>query len=162
MAYSGKYRVKNRDKYQGDPDNIVFRSLWEKNAFRWADSNPQVVKWSSEEVVVPYLFEADKRVHRYFVDMKIRYKDGRTVLVEIKPHKETSKPKYPGRRTKRYLEESMTFVKNSNKWKAADKYAKERGWKFEIWTEKTLDKMGILPKANKKLKPLPKLKSKKS
>ena len=38
-----------------------------------------------------------------------------------------------------------------NKWKAAESYAKDRGWTFEIWTEKTLIKMGIMPK---QLKPL--------
>jgi hypothetical protein len=30
----------------------------------------------------------------------------------------------------------MTYVKNINKWEAANEYAKDRGWKFVIWTEK--------------------------
>ena len=42
-----------------------------------------------------------------------------------------------------------------NKWEAATSYAKDRGWKFEIWTENTLRNMGIMPKAQPgKLKPL--------
>ena len=48
----------------------------------------------------------------------------------------------------------MTYVKNQNKWDAANEYAKDRGFEFQIWTEHTLQKMGILPK----LKPLGKLK----
>ena len=53
----------------------------------------------------------------------------------------------------------MTYVKNRNKWETAEVYAKDRGWSSEIWTEKHLTEMGIMPKqskkgALKKLKPL--------
>ena len=50
----------------------------------------------------------------------------------------------------------MTYVKNMNKWKAAEEYAKDRKWEFQIWTEKTLTEMGIMPTQSKKggLKPL--------
>jgi hypothetical protein len=113
--------------------------------------------WSSEEIVIPYLYEVDKKYHRYFVDLKITFKDGKTLLVEIKPEKETTPPKNPGRKTKRYLNEGMTYIKNMNKWKAANTYAKDRGWQFQVWTEKTLQSMGILPKQMKKLPPLKKI-----
>jgi hypothetical protein len=155
MAYSGRYPVKNKTKYVGDPNSVVYRSLWEKHAFKWCDNSSDVKRWASEEVVVTYLYEADKRYHRYFVDLWIEYKDGNVVMVEIKPDRET-RPPTGSRRTKRMLEESLTYVKNQNKWQAANKYAKERGWKFEIWTEKRLSAMGILPKSIKPLKPFPK------
>jgi len=158
VAYSGRYTIKNPEKYAGDHKNVIYRSLWEKYCFKWADTNKDIKSWSSEEVVVPYVFDGDDRWHRYFVDMKITFKNGKTILVEIKPHKETKKPAYPGRRTKRFLNESMTYVKNQNKWKAAEKYAKKRGWQFVIWTEHELEKMGLMPKARKKLKPFPKKK----
>ena len=74
MAYSGKYRVKNIEKYRGDHTAVVYRSLWEKHAFKWCDNNTDVVEWSSEEVVIPYLYEVDKRPHRYFMDLKIHPK----------------------------------------------------------------------------------------
>lgn len=159
MAYSGKYRVKHRSKYSGDPDNVVYRSGWELHAFNWCDNNPSIKKWSSEEVVIPYRWDVDKRMHRYFMDLKISYKDGRTILVEIKPEKETSPPKKPDK-SKRYISEAMTYVKNMNKWQAANTYAKDRGWEFHIWTEKTLTEMGILKPVSKKgsLKPLKPLK----
>ena len=153
MAYSGKYKVKNRSKYKGDADNVVFRSLWERNAFKWCDTSDIVKEWVSEEVVIPYLYEVDKRYHRYFMDLKITYKNGRTVLVEIKPEKETKPPKRPDK-SKRYINEAMTYVKNQNKWQAANNYAKDRGWDFVIWTEKHLEKMGINQKPLKQLKPL--------
>ena len=40
-----------------------------------------------------------------------------------------------------------------NKWKAAENYAKDNNYQFQIWTEHTLQKMKILPM----LKPLGKL-----
>lgn len=152
-AYKGKYKVKNPQKYIGDPQNVIFRSLWEKYCFKWCDEQKAVKYWSSEEIVVPYFYDVDKKYHRYFVDLRIVFTSGETLLVEVKPEKETSPPK-GARKTKRYITEGLTYVKNMNKWKAATRYAKDRGWTFTIWTEKDLERMNIMPKAAKKLKPL--------
>lgn len=157
MAYSGRYKVKNLKKYRGDPDKVTYRSHWEKQCFLWCESNPKIKYWSSEEIVIPYRWDVDKKYHRYFVDLKIEFENGNTILVEIKPEKETELPKRPDK-SKRYINEAITYVKNMNKWEAANEYAKDRGWEFQIWTEKTLTSMGILkdfkkPKALKPLKP---------
>jgi hypothetical protein len=152
-TYSGKYKVKNDLKYKGDASNVVFRSMWERNCFAWCDDNSEIKEWSSEEIVVPYFYDVDKKYHRYFVDLKITFNNGKTILVEIKPEREVQLPKRPDK-SQRYLNEALTYVKNQNKWKAASEFAKDRGWTFEIWTEKTLQNMGILPKALKPLKPL--------
>lgn len=152
MAYKGKYTPKNKTKYKGDPTSITYRSLWERNAFRWCDDNPNIKEWSSEEIIIPYYYEVDKKYHRYFVDLFIEYTDGRKVLIEIKPEKETAPPT-GARRTKRYISEGFTYIKNMNKWEAASEYCKDRNWEFQIWTEKTLAEMNILPKSMKKLKP---------
>ena len=109
MAYSGRYRVKNTKKYEGDHTGVVYRSLWEKHAFKWCDDNPKVVKWSSEEVVIPYLYEVDKRYHRYFMDLKMVMEDGKTWLVEIKPDKETRIPT-GSKKTKRYLSTKVLLM----------------------------------------------------
>lgn len=138
----GRYIPINPQKYRGDVQNIIFRSGWEKRFFLWADTNPSVVEWSSEEVVIPYLCETDGQYHRYFVDAHIKIRDvtGKisVFLVEIKPEVQTKPPVYPGKQTKRYLTEVETFVKNQSKWKAARNYAKERGVNFVILTEKEL------------------------
>ena len=144
MAYSGKFKVKNIKKYKGDFDNIIYRSLWERHVFKWCDENPNVKQWSSEEVIIPYYYEADKRYHKYFPDIKIVFED-KTLLVEIKPADQTTPPTGP-KRTKKYISESLTYVKNMNKWEAANNYCKDRGWEFQIWTENTLQEMGLLPK----------------
>ena len=75
MAYSGRYTVKNPKKYKGDFTNVIYRSLWEKSVFMWCDNNPKVKGWSSEEIVIPYYYDADKRYHRYFPDIKIIFED---------------------------------------------------------------------------------------
>jgi hypothetical protein len=152
MAYSGRYRVKNTNKYEGDHTKVVYRSLWEKHAFRWCDDNPNVKLWSSEEVVIPYLYEVDNRYHRYFMDLKMVMENGKTYLIEIKPDKETRIPT-GSKKTKRYLNESFTYI---NKWTAAKEYAENRGWYFEIWTEKNEPLKTLIPKSTKPLKPLPK------
>lgn len=143
MAYSGKYRVRNPDKYRGDFTRVVYRSLWEKACFKWCDQNEKVKYWSSEETVVPYFYEVDKKYHRYFVDLKIVFENNETWLIEIKPKGQTKPPTFKGRKTKKYISESLEYVKNQNKWKAASEFAADRGWKFVVWTEETLRKLGI-------------------
>ena len=102
MAYSGRYRVKNPKKYKGDSNMVIYRSLWEKHAFKWCDDNPKVKRWSSEETVIPYLYEVDKRYHRYYMDLTLEMTDGKTILVEIKPASQTEPPK-GSRRTKKFI-----------------------------------------------------------
>lgn len=142
-TYKGSYKVRNPGKYEGDFKKVIYRSLWERQCFRWCDENTQVLHWSSEEVVVPYYLPLDKKYHRYFVDIKYTTAAG-TFLVEIKPKAQTLPPKKPSRQTKRYLEEARTYVKNQCKWKAASEYASDKNWKFVIWTEDTIKGMGIV------------------
>jgi hypothetical protein len=143
MTYKGKYRPKNIDKYKGDHNDIVYRSLWERQTFRWLDENPQIVSWSSESIIIPYRCTTDKKIHRYFVDLKFTTIKGDTFLIEIKPKAQTKPPEIKSRKTKRYLKEVLTYMKNESKWKAAKEYALDRGWKFDIWTENTLKSLGI-------------------
>jgi hypothetical protein len=143
MAYKGKYKVKNPKKYMGDPTKVIYRSLWERQCFKYCEASSDIVAWNSEETVVPYRCKTDNKVHRYFIDLTIRTAKGEVILVEIKPKKETVPPKQPQRKTKRYINEVMTYVKNQSKWEAASEFAANRGWKFQVWTEDTLKAMGI-------------------
>lgn len=145
MAYNyhkSKFAPKHPEKYVGDPTNIICRSSWERKFANWCDNSVSVVKWQSEETVVPYICPTDNRAHRYFIDFKItvKNKDGQlgTYLIEIKPEAQTRPPIPPKRKTQKYLQEVMTWGKNEAKWKAAENYAKDRGWKFMVFTEKHL------------------------
>ena len=41
--YKGFYKVKNRNKYKGNPDNVIYRSSWELLVLKWLDNNPSVI-----------------------------------------------------------------------------------------------------------------------
>lgn len=142
-TYKGKYRIKKPEKYSGDSSNVIYRSYWERQVFRWCEDRDDVVSWCSEETIIPYVCKTDNKVHRYFVDLKIKFSSGRIVLVEIKPQNQVTPPVKPKRQSKKYINEVLTYVKNESKWKAAHKYALDRGYHFEIWTENTLKQLGI-------------------
>jgi hypothetical protein len=135
MFHKRKFTPIFPEKYAGDPTNVIMRSSWETRFANWCDKNPSIVKWSSEETVIPYRCPTDDKIHRYFVDFKITTISGKTYIVEVKPSAQTQPPVFPGKRTQRYLMESLTFMKNQAKWKAAEEYAKDRGWEFKIITE---------------------------
>jgi len=142
LAYSGRYRPKNPQKYRGDVHNIVWRSTWERKFFRRCDLTPSILKWSSEEVVIPYISPIDNRRHRYFIDVWIRYisNDGsiQERLIEIKPYAQTLPPKAPKRKTKRYIQECVTYEVNQAKWRAASAVAKANDMDFLVLTEHEL------------------------
>jgi len=141
--YKGKYTITNLKKYDGNARDVVYRSSWELQVMRWCDHNSSIVRWSSEEVIIPYRSPLDNRVHRYFVDFKIVIKDKEgnevTHLVEVKPKKQTKPPKKStkggGLPTKRYVNEVQTYAVNQAKWSAATEACENKGWKFMIITE---------------------------
>lgn len=144
MSYSGKFTPKNPQKYVGDYTNIIYRSTWEAKVMSWLDKNQDVISWASEELTIPYLSPVDKRMHRYFPDflVKVRTKDNkiRTMMIEVKPKKQTQEPVKKKRVTKQYLQEVATFNVNKAKWQAANEFCLDRGWEFLIFTE---DHLGI-------------------
>lgn len=135
----GFFKPKNPKKYIGDPTNIVYRSGWEKRVMEWADTNSSVIRWGSEEVIIPYVSPVDNRVHRYFVDFYVEALSNtgekKVMLLEVKPAGQTQAPKAPKRRTKRYITEVVTYGINQAKWKAAEEYCKNKGWEFRLVTE---------------------------
>ena len=62
----------------------------------YCDLNETVSEWQSEEFWIPYRSPIDNRVHRYFPDFFLKYIDKkgnkRTMVVEVKPKKETKMP----------------------------------------------------------------------
>jgi 4-hydroxyphenylpyruvate dioxygenase-like putative hemolysin len=58
-------------------------------------------------------------------------------MIEVKPERET-KPPVQKRKTKRYIQESVTYIVNQSKWKAATEFCKDHGWEFKVVTEKDL------------------------
>lgn len=135
----GIFKPVNPSKYKGNPTNVVYRSGWELKAMQFFDKNPNVLQWSSEELVVQYISPMDNKSHRYFVDfwIKVKSRDNTTkeYLIEVKPRKECEMPKMNKKKTKRFLIESATYAVNQAKWEAATEYCRKRGWEFKILDE---------------------------
>lgn len=149
MAYKGKIHpstLKNPHKYCGNINNMIFRSLWERCMAMWCDINPSVVKWSMEEYVVKYLKPGTDKIARYYIDFYVEFKDGREMLIEIKPEKETIQPvlKEGKRISAKFKRDMQTYAVNQEKWRVAKKFASANGMEFYVFTEKTLDKLGIM------------------
>ena len=107
---------------------------------KYFDENPNVIWWASEELPIPYKSPIDQKVHRYFPDFIAKVKQAgkeATLVIEVKPLKQTQKP-VQKRRTKKFLQEAMTYAINQEKWRAADLFCREHGWQFKIITEKDL------------------------
>jgi hypothetical protein len=128
----------------GDHKNIIYRSSWEARMMDWLDRNPSIISWSSEEVIIPYKSPVDNRYHRYFPDFLVKLKTVddkiKTMIIEIKPKHQTQPPEPQQRKTKKYINEVVTWGVNQAKWHAAKEYCLDRGWDFQVMTE---DHLGL-------------------
>jgi hypothetical protein len=143
MAYKGYFKPQNPTKYIGNPTQIMYRSMWERKFMKWCDQSTNVLRWASEEVVIPYMSPLDRKMHRYFVDflVEIRQPDGiKTWLVEIKPKKQCREPEKKKKVTRGYITEVQTWITNKAKWEAAKAVSASKGWEFKILTEDDLFK----------------------
>jgi len=141
MAYRGFFKPQNPTKYIGNPIKIMYRSLWERKFMKFCDSSGNIIRWGSEEVVVPYMNPLDRKQHRYYVDFIVEMKTAegiKTLLIEIKPKKQCVEPKRKKKVTRGYISEVQTWITNTAKWAAASEVSKNRGWEFKILTEDDL------------------------
>lgn len=142
----GIYRPINKHKCH--TNTCIFRSSYELAFMRWADKNPNVISWSSESVVIPYIKPSDGKLHRYFVDNTATLKDEQgklhKYLIEIKPSSALNPPKQtPRKRRNTLIREQYFYSMNVAKWHAAKQWAAKKGYKFIILTEKELKKSVI-------------------
>jgi hypothetical protein len=110
---------------------IIYRSGLELQFIHYCENNPNVLKWASEPIQIPYLSRLDNKQHNYYPDYIIENAKGTRCIVEVKPYNQTIKPDMTDTR---WLKEQ--WIKNLDKWAAAKKFADEHGMKFIIVTEK--------------------------
>jgi hypothetical protein len=145
----GKFKPNFPNKYKGDASNIKFRSSWELALMHFLDRTPEILQWESEETVIQYFDPAridefgKPKPRRYFMDFKavVKKADGRirTILIEVKPYKQTIKPRVmKSKSEKTNREEYLTWLTNDAKWKAARELCRQRDWEFVIITDKVL------------------------
>jgi len=143
--HQGKFTPRNPEKYIGDIKNIIYRSSWEFHFLSYCDKNKNVVRYSSEEIVIPYVSPRDNKVHRYFPDFYVELITDsgiRKMIIEIKPDSQTRPPRNRKCKTKkqsvRLLEDHMTFEVNRAKWAAAKEFCDKQNIEFRVLTEKEL------------------------
>ena len=141
-SIKSKFKPSFPQKYQGDANNIICRSSWERKFCNYCDTNPNILKWASEEFSIPYVSPVDNRVHRYYPDFLIEVRETsgkiKKYVVEVKPLKQTQPPKQGKRVTKSFIYEAKTYAVNQAKWKAATEFCLANGVEFKIITEKEL------------------------
>ena len=115
--------------------------------------------WGSEVVEIPYYSEIDGKNHKYILDflMIVRKKDGTLGkwAVEVKPDSQAAYldkfgnvvyPPAPKRKTQKALakwqEKCQVIRRNGEKWEAAKRWAKKRGFTFCIKTENEIFGLG--------------------
>lgn len=158
MYQQGLFIPKNRDKVisLNREGGLYYRSSYEKKFYNFLDLSTHVIKWNAEIVTIKYTvkeYKDDHMVdveHRYFPDIyyEIQFPSGniKKFLGEIKPGKETGKPKplgdkYTHKQLKNYEYDAKMWQKNVAKWIAADEYCSRRGMEFKIITEDILNNL---------------------
>jgi hypothetical protein len=135
LAYKTIYKPKNIEKYVGDHTKIKCRSLWERNVCKFCDDNSNVIKWSFEELPIPYMNPLDQKIHNYYPDFLIKFNTNGSIkswMLEVKPKKQTILKENASKK------EKITWIINNAKWNAADKYCRANKMEFKIITEKEI------------------------
>lgn len=133
----GFFKPINPQKYNGNPTNIVYRSGWELILMSRFDRDPNILWWKSEETIVKYRSPIDNRIRRYYPDFLIKTINNETIMIEVKPEKQTRPPVLTEgkRKSNKYIREVVTWGINQAKFKAAREYCKDHGYKFQLFTE---------------------------
>lgn len=126
-------RKKRKKHYRSGVHNspkageCVYRSGWELGFMKYLDLSPDVVSYEYESLVIFYLSNImTARMRKYIPDFVVKYSDGRTEIIEIKPKKR------------------MTNLKVQKKHAAAEIWSKAHGMTFRVITESDLKLLGIV------------------
>ena len=126
-------------KYIG-PEPVIYRSLLEYRFMVQCELNTNILKWSSENIQIPYYMNEKNAQgkfvpvkHIYNIDFTLWMKNGAVYVVEIKPSSLTPL-------NEAQIKRNPIMYKNACKWKAAILWCKQRGYIFKVITEKDLKK----------------------
>lgn len=146
----GEFTPKNPDKCInikiGKP--VFARSSWEFKMMHWLDDNKNVLRWGSEIIKVPYVYDVDKlkgvqKLRNYYPDFYVELINSKNELkryvVEIKPDKQRKRPPTPKNKTRKAMKNYgyalYEYIKNKNKFKYAKVFCEGKNWEFKVMTE---------------------------
>ena len=132
----GPYTVKNPQKYVGK-GVPRYRSGWELAFMQFCDSNPSVLQWASESLIIKYRHPLTGKITNYIPDFFVLYENKfghkKAELVEIKPKKQSLIES----RAASARDRAVVAI-NHAKWAAANAYCKAQGLTFRVITEDQL------------------------
>lgn len=106
------------------------------------DTDPNIISWASEELIIPYGDRGSGKLRRYFPDFVIKKlgADGKieVIVIEVKPYSQSVPPERGKKTERRFLKECQTFATNYSKWETATRFCQSKGWRFVILTEREL------------------------
>lgn len=114
---------------------VIYRSSYEWRFINWLERNPHIVGWGSECLCIPYKLDNGEN-HSYYPDYVVKLDSGDIWVVEIKPANQTKKP------SNQNSYAWTQWLKNKAKWKYALAYCNSHGYKFKIFTEDTIQRLG--------------------
>jgi hypothetical protein len=136
----GKYNLQNPDKYVGNR-TPTYRSSWEFAFMRFCDNHPNVNKWASEAIRIPYRNPFTGKYTIYVPDFFISYVDANgkshAEVIEVKPLNHTIKEKLG-----RSKSNQAHYVLNQAKWEAARAWCKQQNITFRIVSEEDIFHQG--------------------
>lgn len=131
----GEYQVINKSKYAGTKPPY-YRSSWELAFCRMCDNHPNIIKWASENLKIPYQNPLTGKHTVYVPDFMIQYidKNGKqhVELIEIKPSTQTTMENAKSKK------DQASVVLNAAKWTAAQEWCQRKGIKFKVINEQQI------------------------
>jgi TnsA endonuclease-like protein len=104
-----------------------YRSGWEFQYMKYLDASTDVLSWTYESVVIPYVSNVKTgKIRKYHPDFFIEWSDARREIIEIKPSKRVGQ------------------VKVQKKLKAAEEHCRAHGLTLKVITEVELKGLGLL------------------
>lgn len=95
-------------------NEVIYRSALERYTFDLLDNWDSVKAYEVESLSIPYTYNFN--CHTYIPDLVLIYKNGRKKIVELKG--------------KNFINSKMNLAK----YEAGNKFAKENGYTFAVWT----------------------------
>lgn len=112
-------------KSEKNARNVHYRSGWELKTYRALERSPDVVRYKEEPFRIEYRVGGEDR--GYWPDILVETRDGRRLVVEVKPSSQTRDPI------------------NAAKWEHAALFCERRDLIFRVWTERKIDQLSATP-----------------
>lgn len=136
----GKFGLKNPEKYMGGR-TPTYRSSWEWAIMQMFDNNPNIEKWGSEVIRIPYRDPLTGKMTIYVPDFFVVYNDKNSrkhaEVWEVKPANQAILEKV-GRNPARQAQ----YIKNQAKWQVARQWCKQQGLTFRVVSENDIFHQG--------------------